>query len=367
MKAAMKSRPIGPFIAITGLAAGALALLMLMPGARPQIASAVTPNPLPSLVSCPNVDGSADGKVAVADILAVLKTYPKSYGQTGYGPLWDLVSPYNSTSPSGTGTISVVDIIAVVSRYNETCPAADTQVARATRAIGDPLYLDILCDPALATPVNCGGDEQFLTEDEAFLESRGYYQGSTDVPGQGIHYVNLSYWDGVFNPTRPEGLVYNNGLLTAQLYVVDGTQVGWGTHEATSWPPPGVPHQVGLEAAADGPQCSPACSWDGTYDGWHMHYFLCSYHIGTGSAIALPGFQSQGDCSGASGGEPECTVPVTTTPCYRWSMNVGWMGHLWNWLPNANLIPDIGASGFNGRFADCFPDGSTWGPFNCPA
>ena len=364
----MKSKQAVKLVVLGGLALAALALAALLPGTSPRTAAALTPNPLPPLLSCPNLDGSTDNKVAVADILAVVKKFNKAYGQTGYGALWDLVSPYNSTSPSGTGTISVADIIAVVTKYNDICPLADTQVAKATRAIGDSQYSDILCDPALAAPVNCGGDEQFLTEDEAFLESKGYYQGSTDVPGQGVHYVNLSYWDGAFNPTRPEGLVYNNGLLTAQLYVVDGTEVGWGTHEATSWPPPSVPHEVGLEVAADGPQCDPACSWDGAYDGWHMHYFLCSYHIGTGSAIALPGFQSQGDCAGASGGEPVCTIPeVTTTPCYRWSMNVGWMGHLWNWLPNANLIPDIGGSGSNGRFADCFPDGFGWGPFNCPA
>jgi hypothetical protein len=44
---------------------------------------------------------------------------------------------------------------------------------------------------------------------------------------------------------------------------------------------------------------------------------------------------------------------------------MGWMGHLWNWQPNANRVPDINGSQ-NGRFADCFPDGGVWKAYNCP-
>jgi hypothetical protein len=345
-----------------------LAFLALFPGAKPRTASA-TANPLPALLTCPNVDGSDNNKITVSDILAIVKTFGKAYGQPGYGPLWDLVSPYNSTSPSGTGQITVADIIAVIQKYNLICPVVDTQIARATRAIGDPLYSDILCDPALTTAMNCGGDPQFLTEDVTFLAGKGYYQGSSDVPGQGVHYVNTSLWDGVFNPARPEGLVYNDGVLAAQLYVVNGNTVGWGSYSAGPCSPscPGAVHGIDLEGTVGGPQCSPACSWDGGYDGWHVHYYLCTVHVGTSGAVAAPGSSSQSNCASFAGGEPLCTVPMTATPCYTWGVNIGWMGHLWNWLPNANLIPDIGTTGQNGRFADCFPDGGSWGPFDCPA
>jgi len=175
--------------------------------------------------------------------------------------------------------------------------------------------------------------------------------------------------------------------------------------------------------ASDGPQCSPACSWAGTYDGWHLHYYLCTYSIGTSGATALPGTATAQACATAGGGDPPCTVPVTTQPCYRWGQNVGWMGHLWNHLPNLNIVEDgvtpnqicsdgddndndtfidgadtdcqggnpPGEGGScsdgvdnesdgvtdaadpdcqNGRFVDCFPDtldGWHWGPFTCPA
>lgn len=64
--------------------------------------------------------------------------------------------------------------------------------------------------------------------------------------------------------------MYHEGRLAAQLYVTDGSAVGWGMHEATSFPPPAAPYGVDLEGDPDGPQCDPACSWDGSYDGWHL-------------------------------------------------------------------------------------------------
>ena len=388
----MNSTGLVKLVALGGLTFGLLALLALMPGTNPRSADA-TANPLPTVLTCPNVDGSSEGnaanRVTVADILSIVKKFNRSYGQAGYGGLWDLVSPYNSTSPAGTGQVTVADILYVVNRYNVVCPLVDTQIAKATRAIGDPLYMDVLCDPTLTMPVNCGGSEQFLSEDATFLHSKGYFEASSDVPGQGVHYFNNAYWDGVFNPTRPEGLVYDNGLLAAHLYVVkgDGTGgVGWGTSPSYAAVPcggdpydcPGAIHEIDLEG--DGPECNPACSWDGGYDGWHLHYYLCTVHIGHTVALAVPGSYAPtvGDTSGhcatyaASGGSgTPCPVPMTTSdiPCYTWGAEIGWMGHLWNWLPNANLIPDIGTSNDNGRFADCYPDDAVppWTAFNCPA
>jgi len=51
--------------------------------------------------------------------------------------------------------------------------------------------------------------------------------------------------------------------------------------------------------------------------------------------------------------------------CWTFNLRVGWMGHLWNHLPNSNGIPDIGGMS-SGRFADCYPDGGTWKAYNCP-
>jgi hypothetical protein len=165
-----------------------------------------------------------------------------------------------------------------VSHYGNTCPLLDTQIATATRAIADPTFSSILCDPASTTAMSCGGDPQFLTENASFLAGKNYYPDGTNVPGQGVHYVNMNIGHGTFsafNPARPEGLVYKGGKLVAQLHFVDGSVPGW---------------------------------------------------------VASP--------------------------------NIGWLGHLWNWLPNANLIPDRPVA--NGRFADCFPDTGGFGAYTCP-
>jgi hypothetical protein len=260
------------------------------------------------------------------------------------------------------GTIDLFnDIFGVANEFGATCPAVDLQVAKAT--LWGIANLPKLDDAAGVTA----------------LQGMGYYRGSSDVPGQGIHYTKLQNWDGTFDPQAPEGVVYNNGKLAAQLYVIDGASVGWGTHEAPAyppnWPPPTTPHDVDLEepadGAPDGPACSPACSWAGG-EGWHLHYFLCTVHIGHVSAAAIPAqlvypgldVRTQSSCASFAN-EPECTVPVTTTPCYRFGQTVGWMGHLWNHELNPNQIADVG--GNNGRFADCVPDGSGWKAFNCPS
>jgi hypothetical protein len=246
-------------------------------------------------------------------------------------------------------------------------------------------------------------------EDEAEIEAIGYYLASTDVQGQGKHYVNNQNWDGVFDPRAPEGLVYNNGRLVAQLYVADANVVGLGTHTVGPCSPgcAGAEYNIELETAADGPQCSPACSWDGA-EVWHLHHYLCTINIGTATAAAIPGSfapsvgNSLAACDAYSDSQtspdaPLCSVPVTTQPCYQWQQHSGWMGHLYNWIPNANRIPDQatedlgdpqgqgpctdgidnGLDGLtdgadpdctytNGRFADCYPDVEGWKATNCP-
>ena len=325
----------------------------------PKGAQAASPGATVStLLSCPNVDASADNGVRVSDILAVVNAYHKDWPATNYTYLYDLAGPYNPQTGTG-GAERVDDILVVVAKYHMTCPLVDTQVAAATRW-------------GLDMDLDAGNGMQPVPqlESEAAIEAIGYYQGSSDVPGQGTHYIKIENWDGTFNPAAPEGLVYQNGRFAAQLYVVDGNAVGWGTHEAFSPPGPTTPHGVDLEGDADGPQCSPACSWDGANDGWHLHYYLCTINNGTSSALAIsaaivPSVGTESGCQSYSGGNPLCTSPITAQPCYRWAPNTGWMGHLWNWLPNANQITDVG--GTNGRFADCFPDTQGWKAFNCPA
>jgi hypothetical protein len=270
----MANSRAGQFLKLIVLAAAASFIAFALWHATTPAPVQGTANPLPLLIACPNLDASADNKVTVADILSVVSHYGKSYGQSGYEYLWDSVTPYNSTSPAGTGSITVADILYVVARYNSTCPLLDTQIATATRAIADPTFSSILCDPAYANAKNCGGDPQLLTENANFLASYGYYPDGPDVPGQGIRYSKVGDGSG-FNAARPAALIYKNGKLVAQSYFVDGSVPGWGD-----------------------------------------------------------------------------------------SPTLGTMGYLWNWLPNANLVPDSPAP--NGRFADCFPDVGGWGAYSCP-
>ncbi len=360
------------------VAAVAVLALTLSPGRKAPTAQA-TSNPLPPLIGCANVDASPDNKVTVADILSVLLHYGKTHGQSGYEYIWDPVMPYNQTSPTGTGQITVGDILSVVLQYGDTCPLLDTQIAVATRAIVDPTFTSTLCDPTYATAMNCGGDPQFLTEDVSFLAGKGYRRGSTDVPGQGIHYVSFANWDAVFNAARPEGLVYKGGVLVAQLYYVDGDVVGWGSAPTSNVR---AVNTDSLCSATAGEPPNTGCSWTGTLDGWHWHANLCTAGIGQANAFAFPGVGSQAECAGfASTAGISCTFsPAPNFNC-AWDATVGWMGHLWNWLPNANYTNAInpGPGGLNecqtvycntteanGRFADCFPDGGSWNAYNCP-
>jgi hypothetical protein len=369
---------IGKFAKRTGslalLGAAAVAAIAFFGGAnQPDAVDASSPGTtVAPILSCPNVNGSADNKVLVGDIVEVVKAYFKDYaiqageppGTSDYVPMYDLNAPYNPATATG-GNQRVDDIVAVVNAYFDTCPLVDTQVAQAT------LW-------AIDMDGNLGNGKQPVPqfENEAAIEAIGYYRTTTDVPGQGVHYVNMENWDGVFDPRAPEGLVYNNGRLAAQLYVADAEVVGLGSHSPGPCGPPcpGAEYGVELETAGDGPQCNPACSWDGT-ETWHLHHYLCTVNVGMASAIAFPGALAPGIADSAASCEsysdsvtnpdaPECTIPVTVQPCWGWQLNSGWMGHLYNWYPNNNLSADTG--GPNGRFTDCFPDSEGWKATNCP-
>jgi hypothetical protein len=320
---------------------GLLALVLVLGSTQPDADHAAASSPgttAKPLLTCPDVDGS--GSVRSSDITAVVNQFGNDATLPTYKFMYDL---------DANGVLRSADIVIVVQAYGPPCPLVDTQVAQATVWA----YNNVP-----------------MTESEASIEALGYHQASNDVPGQGVHYFNFSLWDGAFSPTAPEGLVYHNGKFAALVYVADAPTVGLGTHAPGPCNPgcPGKIDGVELETAADGPQCNPACSWAGG-EKWHLHYYLCTAHIGTSSAIAIPGSfvpsvgSSQANCA-AYAGEQECTTPVVVQPCYKWGLTAGWMGHLYNGQPNKNLIPDTG--GTNGRFADCFPDAEGWKATNCP-
>lgn len=298
---------------------------------------ASNPGAMPSpLLGCPDVSG--DGTVDLfEDIFGVASLFGLGPGDPGYHVLYDVGAPVNQPIDL------FEDIFGVAQHFGEVCPAVDTEVVKAT------LW-------GMTVPPQ--------TENVGSLAAIGYIRASGDVPGQGIHYVKIQNWDGFFDPQAPEGLVYNDGKLVAQLYVVDGGVVGWGN------PPPNpngpALHEVNIDAFCTPVSGNTKCSWS-TAEGWHDHHRLCTVHIGTPSTATTAGLSESG-CATFSGGEPACTVPITTVPCYRYSALVGWMGHLWNHQLNANWVDEDGdTTPDNGRFADCFPDTQGWKASNCPS
>jgi hypothetical protein len=348
-------------ITLVGLMA--LAALFLVIGARSsgQIEASHPTTPQP-LLYCADVNG--DTAVAVGDISRVVARFganDATYTATAtYHPLYDL-------NPAGTGAITVQDITTVVSDFGLNCglvSPVDTQVAQATVAM-----LNIADVPG--GPV-CNFTA-LLTENVTCLAEHGYYRSSTDVPGQGVHYVSDDYWDGLFNLNPPEGMIYNNGRLVAQLYYVEGDNttgdgdpskggVGWGPE-----PLPSPPNQIQIDSFCVPNPPNTVCSWAGTRDTWHLHYDLCTVAIGTPQAAAIPGVASQAQCDNLqNGGWPPCGGPCGGT--HEWDMRVGWMGHLWNHQLNPNSNPNDPSGGpfGNGRFADCAPDVEHWGSYTCP-
>jgi hypothetical protein len=304
---------------MTKLTAGFLVLLMvaafILADSETKTTHALNPGATAApLLSCPDVSGVAPVSL-FDDIFVVANRYGAAAGQPNYQVLFDVAD--------ANGTIDLFnDIFHVANNFGVTCPTVDLQIAKATQAI--------LNDPQAASLLAC---------DPATLNARGYFRAGSDVPGQGVHYLNVSLWDGVFNVTQPEGLVCQGGKLAAELYVVNGNVVGWGP-----FTPGGgsAMHSVNIDTFCTPPSGQTICSWDGP-ETWHAHANLCLYHIGTpSSAITI------------TADAAACQAINGTGTNWVWAAGIGWMGHLWNFVPNENQVSDVNGT-MNGRFADCRP------------
>jgi hypothetical protein len=335
------------------LSLAGILLFTSLPGAGVEAAdTAAAARPI---LECADVNG--DGPTAAGDIGTVVSKFGRLAGQPGYHLMYEV-------GPSVDNVIAAADIAGVVADFGLNCATnkPDTQIARATLWSAN-LLPGGMNPPAWATACAAGNPAPPLTENMAVLDAAGWYRASTDVPGQGYHYIKGINWeDNTFDPCRPEGLVYLNagGPLAALLYVPNGDTVGWGAFA----PPYGGPVPVNQQNIDT--FCSPQpCSWTSppgaTYgDGWHIHFNLCTTHIGMANAAAIPGIP---DSSSPDEDQSSCTNPNVPV-CNVWDDQTGWMGHVWVGIPNPNRNPhDVNN---NGRFADCLPDGSIWKAFSCP-
>jgi len=350
------------------------------------------------LLNCPDVDGN--GAAVIGDISRIVDRFGKGHNPSfpytavrdtndprgyGYHPLFD-ISGSNPNDPRANGSISIGDIAAAVSDFGLPCATlspADSEIARATLDVIDATYHP----PASLNLPDFPGDPGLLVENTALLASKGYFLGSADVPGQGKHYINPIYnADNLYYETTPEGLVYNDGKLSAQLYYIEGDNVstdGDPPEGGVGWGPEPPPiEQVNIDAFCAPNYPNTRCSWGAAAttpsevqaDGWHLHENLCTLGIGTPDVMNWRTDTDQA-CADlqANGIDVPVNDPVHPDPFggyYSWESRVGWMGHMWNHMLNVNVNSEDLLD--NGRFADCFPD--PWGTeptehydgFSCP-
>ncbi len=120
----------------------------------------------------------------------------------------------------------------------------------------------------------------------------GYVQVTQFVPYQGRHLVKPSLLDTTFDPAHPEGLLYEPDSSTP-----GGWRLGGALFDMPIAQNPIQPE--GFPGTTD--------------DAWHFHDFLCFYPNGT---VTL---DSQSVCTSRGG---------------SYQTNVGWLLHLWNYVPS---------------------------------
>lgn len=160
--------------------------------------------------------------------------------------------------------------------------------------------LDLMGTAQDFTP-QCPLEDQMIRTSTAAIEkyqdvnvaiADGFVQSTQFVPGQGRHMVKSSRFDLTFDPAQPEGLLYEPD---------SGTPGGWRLGGALYI----IPYTMYPYVPAGFPT---------TDDVWHYHDALCFYSNGT---VTL---DSQQTCT-ANGGS--------------YQTNVGWLLHLWNYVPAA--------------------------------
>jgi glucose/arabinose dehydrogenase len=205
---------------------------------------------------CADVDG--DGSVTILDLANIAMGFGKKFGQPGYTRMRDR---------DMDRSITILDLSNAAGQFHTTCSVEDELIRSATIAM-EP-YQNV--NAALAA---------------------GYVQVTQFIPQQGRHLVKSSLFDTVFDPTQPEGLLYEPD---------PSTPGGWRLGGALYYMP------ISLNP-------NPPDGFPGTTDdAWHLHDFLCFYPNGT---VTL---DAQDVCT-AQGGS--------------YQTNVGWMVHLWNYVPS---------------------------------
>lgn len=130
--------------------------------------------------------------------------------------------------------------------------------------------------------------EKYQNVNQAIAD--GYVQVTQFIPQMGRHMVKSSLYDTTFDPAVPEGLLYEPD---------SSSPGGWRLGGALYVVP--IPLSPLLPAG-----------FAGTDDGWHFHEYLCFYPNGT---VTLDP-------------EPICSNNGGTS-----QTNVGWLVHLWNYVP----------------------------------
>jgi hypothetical protein len=286
------------------------------------------------LLNCSDVNGS--GQVTIADVMQVLGSYYQDWPTRDYMYLNDT---------TGDGLLRIDDITTVLDQYFDTCPLIDSQVAAMTMASAPYKDCqDALADGYIATTQFVPNMGIHLQKAENFFDGEGnrrpFYSGSLSDPNDQIRNpVGLICTDkdntpGQVVPDRLIGMWYAEpSPAVCPYYGIDpGTcsylePIGFGLTDTdednidVSPPVGGNPPLFGQKA-------------------WHTHIGLCIGGLGTPSVYVTETFDKTTEDECLAGFYGACGP----SPCV-WFHTYSWMGHLYNFIPNA------GGFGFaGGRF-----------------
>ncbi len=210
------------------------------------------------------------------------------------------LNPYFCSDVDGDGRVSILDLVNMAQGYGKTFGQAGYTRLR-DRDMDRTVSILDLAGAAGQFGKVCSVEDQMIRTATIAMEqyqnvnaaiAAGYVQVTQFVPGQGRHMVKASLLDTTFNPAQPEGLLYEPDSSTP-----GGWRLGGALYDMPITLNPIMPE--GFPGTTD--------------DAWHYHDFLCFFPNGTVAVL---------------------TQSVCTSYGGSYQTNVGWLLHLWNYVPS---------------------------------
>lgn len=210
------------------------------------------------------------------------------------------LNPYFCSDLDGDGVVSILDLANMAQGFGKRFGQTGYTRMR-DRDMDRSISILDLAGAATQFGKACSVEDEMIRTATIAMEgfqnvnaalAAGYVQVTQFIPGQGRHLVKSSLFDTTFDPAQPEGLLYEPDSSTP-----GGWRLGGALYDMPIMLNPIQPE--GFPGTTD--------------DAWHYHDFLCFFPNGTVAIL------SQSVCT-ANGGS--------------YQTNVGWLLHLWNYVPS---------------------------------